>query len=264
MKSPFDRGGLRFWLALVGLIAGQATHASILWGVPLNVLGVAIHFWAKGCLHQNRILSTIGPYRYVRHPFYVGNAFIDAGVAVMSGWWPLQAVLPVWWLMVYVTTMRREERHMIRLFGPAYEEYGERVPMFIPYRRPLPATGEGFSWANRNIAAGREIPRALRLLAYPLLFHVVGGIRASGLSFVTLHGGSALWALAPLPMMYGVAWLIERSLKHDKAVLPAAQRRSWVRAVAAVGIVAVAFRRRLRGDRGAPRDDVRRSSGTRS
>jgi hypothetical protein len=241
VKSPFNRGGLRFWLVLVGLIAGQATHAAILWGVPLNLLGVAIHLWAKGCLRQNRVVSRIGPYRYVRHPFYVANAFIDAGVAVMSGSWALQAALPVWWLIVYVTTMRREERHMISLFGPAYEDYMKRVPMFIPYRRPLPATGEGFSWDNRNIAAGREIPRALRLLAYPLLFYVVGGIRASGLDFIALHNGFDLWALAMLLTMYGLSLLVERSLKHDKAVLPVAQRRPWLRAVAAIGIVAVAF-----------------------
>ena len=225
MKSPFNRGGLRYWLVLVGLIAGATTHASILWGVPLNLLGVAIHFWAKGCLRQNRVVSMIGPYRYVRHPFYVGNAFIDASVAVMSGWWPLQVGLPVWWLIVYVATIRREERHMISLFGPTYEDYRKRVPMFIPYRRPLPATAEGFSWDSENITVGREIPRALRLLGYPLLFYVVGEIRARGLDFIALPDGFGPSAFAMLLTMYGLAWLRERSLKHDKALLPVAQRR---------------------------------------
>ena len=80
-----NRGGLRFFLVLAALVGGHTTNATILAGIPLIVLGTAGDFWAKGCLRQNRVVATIGPYRFVRHPFYLANALIDAGLAVMSG-----------------------------------------------------------------------------------------------------------------------------------------------------------------------------------
>ncbi len=90
MKSPTNRGGLRFYLVIFALLtvfatpAIHTTPATVLHGVPLILLGVALHLWAKGCLHQDREVTTTGPYRFVRHPFYTANALIDSGIAVMS------------------------------------------------------------------------------------------------------------------------------------------------------------------------------------
>ena len=76
-----------------------------------------LHTWAKGCLRQNRVVATIGPYRFVRHPFYLANALIDAGLVVMAGWWPLAVVLPLWWLAIYIPVIRGEERYLSREFS---------------------------------------------------------------------------------------------------------------------------------------------------
>ena len=78
----------------------------------MPILGVWLHTWAKGCLRQNRVVATIGPYRFVRHPFYLANALIDAGLVVMAGWWPLAVVLPLWWLAIYIPVIRGEERYL--------------------------------------------------------------------------------------------------------------------------------------------------------
>ena len=157
MKTPFDRGGLRFFLVLAGLVRGCATNATILAGVPFIVLGTALHFWAKGCLRQNQVLAMGGPYRFVRHPFYLANALIDAGVAVMSGWWVLQVVLPVWWLAIYIPVMRKEENYLTDVFGAAYEEYKKQTPRLIPWRRPRTAG------ARVSAGATRISPPATRL-----------------------------------------------------------------------------------------------------
>jgi len=87
MKTPLNRGGLRFFLVLAGLIRACTTNSTIIAGVPFIVLGTELHFWAKGCLRQNQVLAMGGPYRFVRHPFYLANALVDAGVAVMSECW---------------------------------------------------------------------------------------------------------------------------------------------------------------------------------
>ena len=152
------------------------------------ILGAWLHTWAKGCLRQNRVVATIGPYRFVRHPFYLANALIDAGLVVMAGWWPLALALPLWWLAIYLPVIRGEERYLAEKFPDEYPEYKRRVPCLIPWRRPLPFTGDGFRWSNPNIAGGEELPRLARILAYPLLFFVVAGLRRGGWSGSTTVG----------------------------------------------------------------------------
>ena len=126
---------------------------------PLHRSGHGAPLLAKGCLRQNQVVAMGGPYRFVRHPFYLANALIDAGVAVMSGWWVIQVVLPFWWLAIYIPVMRKEEDYLTGAFGEAYAEYKKRIPRLIPWRRPLPPGGEGFRWSNPNIASGDEVAR---------------------------------------------------------------------------------------------------------
>ncbi|MGA2035584.1 MAG: isoprenylcysteine carboxylmethyltransferase family protein [Thermoguttaceae bacterium] len=204
MKRPLDRGGLRFYLVLIALVRGAATPRTIAAGVPLLLLGAALHLWAKGCLRQNRSVTRIGPYRFVRHPFYLANALIDAGIAVMSGWWVLQAVLPAWWLTVYLPVMRSEEDYLTRVFGSVHEDYRRRIPRLVPWRRPLPRTVEGFCWNNPNLTVDGAASRALRLLAYPLLLLLCGRLRASGAALPA--DPIMLAALVGLAAIYALAW----------------------------------------------------------
>jgi hypothetical protein len=218
MKSPLNRRGLRFYLVLAALLRGDATHVTIAGGTLLIVIGAALHLWAKGCLYQNRVVAKTGPYRFVRHPFYLANALIDAGIAVMSGWWVLQVVLPVWWIGIYLPVMRREEDYLAGVFGSVYEEYRKRIPRLIPWRRPLPPAAEGFRWSNPNIAVEGELPRVLRLLAYPLLFFVCTNLRADGLSFFADRLN--LVSLATLVAWYGLAWASKRVLGLNRCDRP--------------------------------------------
>ena len=220
MKLPHNRGGLRFFLVLLALARGAATPSTILAGTPLLLVGTALHFWAKGCLRQNQTVTQGGPYRFVRHPFYLANAMIDAALAVMSGWWVLWAVLPFWWLAVYLPVIRREEQYLTAAFGSIYEEYQRGVSCLVPWCRrgtrdrgcgspghPRPWVAEGFSWSNPNIVSEGEPARALRLLAYPLLLLVAADLRGGGLACFAegRHG----WELAVLAALYGLAWLVK-------------------------------------------------------
>jgi len=240
MKSPLNRGGLRFFLVLAALVAGQSTELSILAGTPLIVFGLVLHVWAKGCLLQNQVVTMTGPYRFVRHPFYAANALIDAGIAVMSGWWLLQVILPVWWLCIYIPVMRREERHLGASFLEIYAQYKRRVPMILPFRRPLPKTTGGFSWHNHNIRHGRVLTRALRFLNYPLLFFVAMEVRSEGRAFLTDNYCLELGVLALMLWLYGLAWMLERHLKWSRRIVPSALSGSSFRGFAAVAFLILA------------------------
>jgi protein-S-isoprenylcysteine O-methyltransferase Ste14 len=243
MKSPFNRGGLRFCLVILALVAGAigySTEKTILFGTPLVLLGVVIHIWAKGCLVRNRTVTMIGPYRYVRHPFYLANGLVDAGIAVMSGWPVLWVVLPIWWLWIYLPVMREEEGFLSSSFPDVYEEYKRRIPRLIPLRRPLPKKGPEFSWRHYHISDGRELTRALRIVAYPLLFFVWLQITRDGRKILTDNYCLELWATSVLFLLYGLAWEAKRHLKDHKPILPKMVSQPGVRLMIALAFLVVA------------------------
>ena len=78
-------------------------------------------------------LVTGGPYRWVRHPFYlaalaggVGTALLAANMLILG------ATLAGFTLLVLRTPI--EERHLADRFGEAYETYRRRVGAFLPRR----------------------------------------------------------------------------------------------------------------------------------
>ena len=87
--------GVVFWLA-------RPTFGSCLLGLPIILAGLAARFWASGYIGiegrareigaRQRLAS--GPYRVLRHPLYIGNFLLVAGMLV--------ALRPGLWLMVVV------------------------------------------------------------------------------------------------------------------------------------------------------------------
>jgi protein-S-isoprenylcysteine O-methyltransferase Ste14 len=211
VKVPWDRGGLRTYLVLFAVITSRPDHQWLPWGASLILLGAALHIASKGCLYQDRTAAMSGPYRFVRHPFYLANLLTDMGIAVMSGRWWCVALSLALWLAVYIPVMRGEESHLARIFPDVYPEYLRRVPMLIPFRRPVAASGEGFSWRNPNIVSDSVIPRVMRILAYPLLFFVWQDVRNAGLNAITR--GHALVAGIALVALYACALILSRVMR---------------------------------------------------
>lgn len=211
MKSPWDRGGLRTYLVLLALIFCRPDHRTLLWGLPLLVLGTALQIYSKGCLQQDQAVAQGGPYRFVRHPFYAANLLVDFGLALMSGWWPLIAALLPWWFAVYLPVMAGEERHLTTLFPDTYPAYQQRLPRLFPFRRPLPRPEHGFSWGNRNIVADTVIPRALRNFALPLAIFLVQQAKAGGCQ--SLLAPEAVAAAIGMALLLVVSRQLARRLK---------------------------------------------------
>lgn len=237
MRVPWDRGGLRSYLLVLALCAGYTTPKWIVFGTPLLLAGIGLHLWAKGCLHQNREVTTAGPYRFVRHPFYLANAFLDGAIVVMSGCWWLQLAFPAWWLAVYIPVMKREEAAMQGLFGESYVRYQERVPRFIPWRRPLPHGEGGFSWSNPHLLR-TEVPRSLRFASYPLLFLLAHRVYALGTGRIFSLTLPDLVTVAACAALYGSARVWRTHLKHHRRILPRWMAEDPVRVLLLLGIIA--------------------------
>ena len=75
-----------------------------------------------------------GPYRWVRHPLYVCLlVLIWTGRDFTSD----RLLFDLMWTAWIVMAARPEERDLLARFGETYRDYQRRVPMFVPWRRPV-------------------------------------------------------------------------------------------------------------------------------
>jgi len=109
----------------------QPTAGTLLYGVPVSLVGLALRAWAAGHLEKNQKLVASGPYRFHRNPLYAGTLLTALGLAAAAGRWELAALFGAVFGLVYVPVMELEEQHLRELF-PDYAAYADRVPLLIP------------------------------------------------------------------------------------------------------------------------------------
>lgn len=171
-----DRGRIRTLLLLACVVFGAPTWTSLAVGVAVIVPGAALHLWTKGCLRIGAEVTTSGPYRFTRNPFYLATLVVDAGICVVA-WnpWIAVAYFPLWFV-VHAATIHREEKALAEIFGVRYETYRAAVPRLFPRLSPatdLPASS-GFTWSNPQLVDGVEYARLVRTFTAPLLVFVGG------------------------------------------------------------------------------------------
>lgn len=92
----------------------------------------------------HRLIRT-GPYRWVRHPIYLGLYGLALATTLVRGYWILIPVFTTLYAFGTALRVRSEERLLREEFGPEFEEYARRVPAVIP--------GAG---SHRPVAVRRE------------------------------------------------------------------------------------------------------------
>jgi len=132
----------RFRQALGGImvvflvILAQPAPRGLPIGVAVCILGEMVRLWAAGYVRKSRVLETRGPYAFVRHPQYLGNTLHAVGLCLASGHpWAI-SVWPVFFLLFYMSAIRREDGKLENRFGDDWRAWREVTPAVIPRRWP--------------------------------------------------------------------------------------------------------------------------------
>jgi protein-S-isoprenylcysteine O-methyltransferase Ste14 len=147
----------------------------------LVALGALIRTWGAAYLHSNVVhdanlhsdaLVADGPYRFVRHPLYLGSILATIGVAFMAS--RLGAVFMLVTLsLLFIRLAGREEAELEHQQGESYLAFRRCVPRILPGLTPrLPAgrtkpqwgqafRGEGFMWGFTLAVASFAITLSL-------------------------------------------------------------------------------------------------------
>lgn len=130
---------LGFACGALALVLASPTRGSLLIGAPIALAGEALRIWAAGHLEKGREVTASGPYRWMRHPLYVGSTLLGAGLAAVSNNLIVAALVAGYLALALTAAARSEERHLTSKFGASYEQYR---------RGAAPDTARGFSFAR--------------------------------------------------------------------------------------------------------------------
>jgi protein-S-isoprenylcysteine O-methyltransferase Ste14 len=135
------RVGLGFLLAALVLWLSRPEWSTWVAGAVIAASGELLRTWAAGHLEKSREVTSSGPYRFTRHPLYMGSTMIGIGVAVAAASFAAAAVIGVYLGFTLSAARRSEEAHLREKFGDAYDAYvesrGEPMPRRFSLARAL-------------------------------------------------------------------------------------------------------------------------------
>ena len=154
----------RVTLGLVAVIAtlilAQPTWTAWRIGLVIAAAGEAVRVWAAGHLEKGREVTRSGPYRWTRHPLYVGSSIMALGIVIAARSMTVAMVAAIYMGSTLTAAIRMEEAFLSRAFGDSYDRYRES--------RDEPS-GRRFSLAramrNREYRAAAGLTAGFALLA---------------------------------------------------------------------------------------------------
>jgi protein-S-isoprenylcysteine O-methyltransferase Ste14 len=114
---------LGFLAAVLALRLASPSWSSLSWGFAVALAGEAIRVWAAGHVEKGHEVTKSGPYRFTRHPLYVGSTVMAIGLGI-AAWNVVVAVLIAVYVVVAIgAAIRTEEATLRARFGREYDEY---------------------------------------------------------------------------------------------------------------------------------------------
>jgi protein-S-isoprenylcysteine O-methyltransferase Ste14 len=110
-------------------------------GVGLGLIGVFGVYWLFSSIgsgisptiatREKHVLSTKGPYKYIRHPLYTFGSSLFISFGMMADNWFI-ALLGILAFIGMAVRTPKEEANLIEKFGDEYREYMKHTGRFLP------------------------------------------------------------------------------------------------------------------------------------
>ena len=117
-------------LSLFGLLFGVwsiVVQNKVGKGGPLEIAGLEVS-------PKTQNLVVTGPYKYSRNPMLFGACAFYYGVAVYLNSLIAVAIVTLFMTFMLIFVKKTEEPRLLEDFGADYEDYRQRVSMFVPWR----------------------------------------------------------------------------------------------------------------------------------
>jgi len=88
-----------------------------------------VYLYLRGREYTQLTFGTPGPYKYIRHPLYVGWFFAFWATPTMTAAHLVFALLTTAYILIAI---QLEERDLLSAHGESYAAYRRRVPMLVP------------------------------------------------------------------------------------------------------------------------------------
>ena len=131
------------YLTKLGFILPDILNKKIL-GLIIVYLGMVIVIWAVwhlkkgifgGIEPENELLIKTGPYKYLRHPVYLGMTIAMFGLPIaFESWMGMLAVLIIF-LPTEIYRAKLEEKALSKKFGKEWDEYKKNSGFLFPSKR---------------------------------------------------------------------------------------------------------------------------------
>jgi protein-S-isoprenylcysteine O-methyltransferase Ste14 len=142
------RVSLGFVFAVAVLYLSNPTRQSLAIGTVVGLIGEVIRIWAAGHLEKSREVTTSGPYRFTRHPLYLGSSLMGLGVAIASRSLIVALLIFVYMASTIAAAIRTEEAFLRTQFGDAYDAYARSRGLRADRRFSVAR-----AWRNREYRA---------------------------------------------------------------------------------------------------------------
>ena len=139
----FVSAALVLWLA-------EPTWRTLAIGACVAACGEATRLWAAGHLEKSREVTRSGPYRWTRHPLYLGSSVLALGVAIASASLVAAVIITIYVGTTIPAAMLAEERHLREKFGREYDAYADRRSM--PMARAFSLTRARLNREHHTVA----------------------------------------------------------------------------------------------------------------
>jgi protein-S-isoprenylcysteine O-methyltransferase Ste14 len=155
---------LGFAAGILVLVFARPTWPALAIGTIAALMGEAMRIWAAGHVEKSREVTRSGPYRWFRHPLYVGSTVMGVGVAVAGSSVVAAGIIGVYLGATIYAAIRTEEAFLRGRFGSEYDDYcqGRTAAAVRPFNWSR-------VWRNREYRAVAGMGAVLLILALKAL-----------------------------------------------------------------------------------------------